>query len=99
MKKLKLLTATALIAGMFAFTAPAEARTVPKYPKSTMQMEYGFQKNMKGNKRVKDRIKPFRKDRAKANKKVAKKFRGKRYGTTPNECIKPPCGLNYDLNR
>lgn len=94
MKKLKLLATAALVAGMFAFTAPAEARTVPKYPKSAMSMEYGFQKNMKGNKRVKDRIKPFRKERAKANKKIAKKMK-KRHGTTPNECIKPPCGLNY----
>lgn len=96
MNKIKLLTATALIAGLFAVSAPAEARTVPKYPKSAMAMEYGFQKNMKGNKHVKDRIKPFRKDRAKSNKKVAKHYRGKRHGTTPNECFRPPCGLNYN---
>lgn len=92
MNKIKLLATAALVAGVLVASAPAEARYVKSHSGTTMQNEYGFQKDMKGNKRVKNKLKALK---YKHKKKIKKKH-VKRYGTTPNECINPPCGHNYD---
>lgn len=86
MKKLKLLAAAAVVTALFAAAAPAEARHVKPQPETTMQTEYGFQKSMKGAKIVKAKKKMKRKMARKHN----------RQGNYPNDCIKPPCGLNYE---
>ncbi len=95
MNKFKLLAMAALVAGVLAGAAPAEARHVKMHGDSTMQNEYGFQKDMKGNKAVKDKLKHKHKHKKKMKKAKKMKHAG-RHGTTPNECTNPPCGHNYD---
>lgn len=80
-------------------------RYVKPHAQTTMANEYGFQKDMKDNKSVK---KPFavkkhaakkhaaKKHAMKKHHRMAKKAAARNHGTTPNECIRPPCGMNYD---
>lgn len=91
MNKIKLLAAAAVIASFALAPATADARHVKSHVDTTMQNEYGYQKDMKGNNVIK-------KKKKKAHKKAVKKKKKKknRSGTTPNECINPPCGQNYE---
>lgn len=85
MKLVKFLAAAAIVSALFAAPATAEARTVKKGIENQMQKEYGFQKDYKNNKVIKKKKKS-------AKKKMHKKY----HGTYPNNCIKPPCGYNYN---
>lgn len=96
MTKFKMLASAAVVAALFAVSAPAEARHVKAHEDSTMHNEYAFQKSMHGNKTVKKPFKVHKHKKAKAKKKKFKKKRAHRHGTTPNECIRPPCGMNYN---
>ena len=52
MNKIKLLAAAAVIASFALAPATADARHVKSHVDTTMQNEYGYQKDMKGNKHV-----------------------------------------------
>lgn len=85
MKLVKLLAAAAVVSVLFAAPVTAEARTVKKSIENQMQKEYGFQKDYKNTKVLKKKKTPAK-----------KKMKKKHHGTYPNNCIKPPCGYNYN---
>lgn len=108
MTKFKLLTMSAIVAGMFAVSAPAEARFVKDHPETSMQKEYGFEKDhhkMMKKKHHHKKAAAAAPAKEEPKKDAPKKHHHKKkkmmmshhnHGTTPNECIKPPCGMNYD---
>lgn len=85
MRLVKFLAAAAVVTALLAAPATAEARTVKKGIENSMMKEYGFQKDYKDSKVIKKK---------KTNMK--KKMHKKRHGNYPNNCIKPPCGYNYN---
>lgn len=85
MKLVKFLAAAAIVSALFAAPATAEARIVKPGVENPMAKEYGFQKDRKDNKFIK-----------KKKKNLKKKMKKKYHGNYPNNCIKPPCGYNYN---